>query len=97
MGGRAGGGGAAGGMGSRSRGGGGLPNEYQFGKTTGLRLGLEVKQYQASLSLLNKVPNDMKIHTGATAGEAKAMLKQVIKSMGGSTNVKMSDFFKEVK
>lgn len=92
MGGRAG-GGASGGMGSGTRGGGSLPSEHDFYKTTGMKFGGNVEQYQTSLSLLNEMPNNSKIFTGATVKDAKAMLKQYIKHKGGKVNVGKSDNF----
>ena len=84
MGGRAGGGGT--GFGSRG-GGGSLPSEHDFYRTTGMKFGGNVEQYQTSLALLNEMPNNNKIFTGATVKDAKAMLKQYIKHKGGSTKV----------
>jgi hypothetical protein len=86
MGGRSG-GGASGGMGSGSRGGGSLPSEHDFFRTTGMKFGGNVEEYQTSLALLNEMPNNIKIFTGATVKDAKAMLKQYIKHKGGSTKV----------
>ena len=64
-----------------------LPTEKEFAKVTGLGYGHPVSTYQTSLALVNNIPNNTKIFTGATAKEVKELLKKYIKKLGGSTKV----------
>lgn len=69
--------------------------ERQFASITGTRYGLSLTSYQTSLAIANEVPDNQTMWTGHKAKEVKDTLKKIIRAMGGSTNVKMNDFFKD--
>lgn len=70
--------------------------EQQFASITGNGYGLDLTAYQTSLAIANGIPDNQTMWTGHKASEVKEALKKIIRAMGGSTNVKMSDFFKDM-
>ena len=70
--------------------------EKQFANITGMGYGQPLTAYQTSLAIANEIPDSQTMWTGHTAKEVKDNLKKMIKLLGGSTNVKMEDFFEDV-
>lgn len=68
-------------------------SERQFAMITGYRFGLDVSHYQTSLAIANEIQDDKVMWTGYKAKVVKETLKKIIRFLGGSTDVKMSDYF----
>ncbi len=69
--------------------------EKEFASITGYGYGNTLSSYQTALALANEIPDNLTMWTGHKAKEVKDTLKKIIRAMGGSTNVKMNDFFKD--